>query len=140
MTGESVALGSVAPFPETLEPWLRALNADRELRLRSRCARFAVSLACRDQILRFTVTPEAGVQASDTIAAEITERLDFVGGPEAWARFLSPVPPRFHTDVIGMARRVDEFEIRSDLGALRRHLHIVHRFFEVIREARDGDR
>lgn len=54
----------------------------------------------------------------------------------SWLRFLQPVPPRFHRDVMGMQRRTAEFSIEGRTTLMQRYVELLHRVFELARIVR----
>jgi hypothetical protein len=55
---------------------------------------------------------------------------------ERWSAFLSPVPPAWHNDLLGLARRHDDVVLDPGGDTLVRHLRALNRMWEVARAPR----
>ena len=58
--------------------------------------------------------------------------------PEAWARFLTPVPPRHHHNFFAMLARVPGTAVEGDLLSFYQHAHVARRVLEIGRWLASG--
>lgn len=124
-----------SPFlsEEGFRRWSDAVGQDQQFVVATRRVHFAVQLHCGQESLTLMVTPGQLARVEPDSAEGVGSPLVLTGTVAAWSRFLAPVPPRFHTDVIGMQRRTEEFSVGGDTDLLHRHLRVLHRLFEVAR-------
>lgn len=130
---------SILSTQQALRRWSEAVAADRQFLVDSRGAHFLVQLDCGADSLTLAIAPGQLSRVEQHGVVGAGRPLVLTGSVGAWSRFLSPVPPRFHTDVIGMQRRSEEFSVTGDTDLLQRHLRVLHRLFELARAAEAGD-
>jgi hypothetical protein len=108
------------------------LSVDSEFRHVARWCDVAVQLGAPQG--RATLAVVAG-SLTDGVGAELP-MVRVYAPAERWAAFFSPVPPAWHNDLLGLARRHDDVELDPGGDTLVRHLRALNRLWEVARGPR----
>lgn len=117
----------MSPFPDPAA-WRAACAADPVLSVWAGAWSFAFAVASGETRVGFRF--EAGHPVE--VGAEppgVTLR----ASPEAWAKFLQPIPPRHHHNFFAMLARVPGTAVEGELRAFYQHAHVVRRVLELAR-------
>lgn len=117
--------------PALCERWLSAAERDAELALSRRGADLRLDLVNDGRSCGLVFDDEGVALVESHVVG--TSVLRVAGDAAAWSRFLAPVPPRFHTDVMAMRRRGCGFEVSGEQSFLYRYPHVLHRMFNLAR-------
>ncbi len=63
----------------------------------------------------------------------------FSADAATWERFLQPIPPRHHQNLLGMRMRVPEFSAEGDQLAWAQHVHLIRRVLDLGRWLARGE-
>jgi hypothetical protein len=117
--------------PAWTERFRHKLRSDRELAHVIRWSAFA--LAWRSESAELVIVVRARTAATGPAGDLPTVA---VRAPAArWARLLRPVPPPWHTDLLGMARRYGDVTLEPAGSTLVRNLRAINRIVELSRAA-----
>ena len=121
----------MTPFPDPAA-WRAACVADSVLSAWEGDWSFAFAVASGAGTVGFRF--EGGRCVGVTDAPAVTLRAT----PEAWSRFLEPMPPRHHHNYFAMLARVPGTVLEGDLRGFYQHAHVVRRVLELARAALCG--
>ncbi len=108
------------------------LSSDPELRHLIRWSAFAMTWRAEESELGSAVrNGHAEVGQAPDLPAIVVQ-----AAPARWEQLLRPVPPPWHTDLLGMARRHDDVALDPGGNTLVRNLRTVNRIVEVARAGR----
>ena len=111
-------------FPEPAA-WHAACAADPTLAVWAGDWSFRFAIAIGPTTIGFDFVAGRVVAAGGAPQATLTAT------PEAWAKFLLPVPPRHHHNFFAMLARVPGTALDGDTLAFYQHAHVVRRVLEL---------
>ncbi|MDE2580900.1 MAG: alpha/beta hydrolase [Rhodospirillales bacterium] len=112
------------PFPDPTV-WHAACAADPVLAVWAGAWSFDFALAAGEARIGFAFTDGRPVGAGRTPQACLRAH------PDAWVKFLQPVPPRHHHNFFAMLARVPGTALEGDQLAFYQHAHVVRRVLEI---------
>lgn len=124
-----------------IEQWIEIANSDPELGVIGRWSEFELQFTAAD-------APVEAFRYSRAVMSRVTTPSEYVDGRDvvvlrgsalAWRDFLSWPPPPDSHHLLAMDRRRTDFEIVHGRHQFVRHLRVINRLLELLRESTQSE-